>query len=226
MVDLHTHTYASDGVLGYAELARRCRVLGFRGLVISDHCDHGNLEAVLDQVLTFCAGANGSYGDMDILPGCELTHVPPCLTAELIARARELGAAVVLVHGETITEPVEPGTNRAAIEGGADIVAHPGLITAEEAALAAAKRVHLELSGRKGHALANGHVARMAMAAGAALTYSSDGHVPGDYLDEAGAMKVLRGAGLDESEASAVLAGSAELFRERLKAYRSPGRPR
>ena len=50
------------------------------------------------------------------------------------------------MHGETICEPVAPGTNRAAIEAGVDILAHPGLITEEEARLAASKGVLLEVS--------------------------------------------------------------------------------
>ena len=34
------------------------------------------------------------------------------------ASSRELGAKIVVVHGETVAEPVEPGNNRAAIEAG------------------------------------------------------------------------------------------------------------
>ena len=79
----------------------------------------------------------------------------------MVKRARELGAFIVLVHGETITEPVLPGTNRAAIEAGADILVHPGLITEADARLAKRNGVRLEVSGRKGHAYANGYVAKL-----------------------------------------------------------------
>ena len=223
MFDLHTHTYASDGVLGFAELARRCRVAGYRGLVISDHCDHGNLEAALGQLLKFCATANRDYGDMTILPGCELTHVPPPLLAELVKEARRLGAAFVLVHGETITEPVEPGTNRAAIEAGVDVLAHPGIIAREDAALAAKRGVRLEISGRKGHGLANGHVCRLAQETGAFLCYGSDGHVPGDYLDRKNALLVLRGAGLTPAEADDLLAANQALFESKISTRRNRG---
>ena len=51
------------------------------------------------------------------------------LIAPLSCRARALGAQIVLVHGETIVEPVPPGTNHQAIEAGVDILAHPGLIS-------------------------------------------------------------------------------------------------
>jgi histidinol phosphatase-like PHP family hydrolase len=71
---------------------------------------------------------------LTFIPGVELTHVAPRRIAPLAQRAKELGAGLVLVHGETISEPVRPGTNRAAVECPAvDILAHPGLITLEEA---------------------------------------------------------------------------------------------
>ena len=41
----------------------------------------------------------------------------------LAEHARALGAKVVIVHGETIVEPVPRGTNLAAIEAGVDILA-------------------------------------------------------------------------------------------------------
>ena len=75
-----------------------------------------------------------------------------------------MGAKVVVVHGETIVEPVPEGTNAMAIAGGCDILAHPGLITAKEARQAARRGVTLEISARKGHCLTNGHV--VAAAAG------------------------------------------------------------
>ena len=56
---------------------------------------------------------------------------------------------LIVVHGETLVEPVAPGTNRAAIEADIDILAHPGLITVEEAARARERGVFLELSARK-----------------------------------------------------------------------------
>ena len=45
---------------------------------------------------------------------------------------RGLGARIIVVHGETIVEPVRPGTNRKALESDVDILAHPGLITEDE----------------------------------------------------------------------------------------------
>ena len=121
--------------------------------------------------------------------------------------AKSLGACIVLVHGETITEPVLPGTNRAAIEAGADILVHPGLISEDDAKLAKANGVRLEISGRKGHAYANGHVAKMAKKFGTKLIFDSDSHTPDDLLDRNRAECIARGAGLEEKDIE-------EIFRE------------
>ncbi len=212
MIDLHTHTIFSDGVLVPAEMARRCQALGYRGLVISDHCDPSNLEFVIASLARFCAKVAGAYGEMQVLPGCEITHVPPVLIAETVERAREAGAEVVLVHGETIVEPVAEGTNRAAIEAGCDVLAHPGLIAEQDAALAAERGVLLEVSARKGHSLTNGHVARVALAQGAGLTFGSDGHAPGDYPTRERAERIARGAGLTDEQTAAMFANAAGFF--------------
>jgi histidinol phosphatase-like PHP family hydrolase len=212
--DLHTHTFFSDGVLIPAELARRCQVRGYEGLVISDHCDHSNLERVIEHTRRFCEASAGHYGEMRLRTGCEITHVQPELIAGLVASAREAGAEVVLVHGETIVEPVAPGTNRAAIEAGVDVLAHPGLISEQDVQRAGENGVLLEITARKGHSLTNGHVARIATRAGAALSFGSDGHVPGDYPDEQRAQQVLRGAGLNTEHIDAIWDNCAAIFED------------
>ena len=106
----------------------------------------------------------------------------------------------MVVHGETPVEPVAPGTNRAALEAGVDLLVHPGFITLDEARLAAERGVLLELSSRGGHSLTNGHVAKMARAAGALLSVDSDAHDPEDFLSAAMAERVALGAGLSMEE--------------------------
>jgi histidinol phosphatase-like PHP family hydrolase len=118
----------------------------------------------------------------------------------MIEAARRAGAFLVLVHGETLVEPVLPGTNRAGIEGGADIISHPGLISEEDARLAAKKGVCLEISGRKGHSYTNGHVAQIARKTGAALVFGSDAHAPDDIVDRGMAERLCMGAGLGKDE--------------------------
>ena len=150
MIDLHTHSLFSDGVLLPSELVRRAYDKGYKALAITDHVDSSNFDFVIPRV---AAAINdiSKYADMVLIPGAEITHVPPELIAGLVAKARELGAKIVVVHGETVVEPVIRGTNRAAIEAGADILAHPGLISKEDAEAAKQKGVVLELTARKGH---------------------------------------------------------------------------
>ena len=199
MIDLHTHTIFSDGALVPAELARRARVLGYRALAFTDHVDFSNLDFVLPRLISACTALAGEM-EITLLPGVELTHVPPALIGGCVEQARALGAVVVVVHGETLVEPVAPGTNRAALEAGVDILAHPGLISLDEVELAARQGVFLEITTRRGHALANGHVVRLARQAGAELLLNNDAHAPGDLVTLEMAEKIALGAGLDASE--------------------------
>ncbi|WP_022853215.1 histidinol phosphate phosphatase domain-containing protein [Thermodesulfatator atlanticus] len=199
MFDFHCHSIFSDGELIPAELLRRVSVLGYEAVAITDHADQSNIELILPRIIT-AARALNQMSKAKLIPGIEITHVPPGQIAELVMRARVLGAQIVVVHGETLVEPVEPGTNLAAIKAGADILAHPGLISEEEVRLAAEKGVFLELSGRKGHCLANGHVAALARRFGAPLIINSDAHAPGDFMTEKFARQVGRGAGLSTTE--------------------------
>lgn len=200
LYDFHTHTYMSDGELGAVELIRRAEVEGYTAIGITDHTAAGNLEAVVAAAVRDCALVS-QFWKIRAIPGAELTHVPPEAIDELAARAKELGAKIVVVHGETLMEPVPPGTNLAAVKSAhVDLLAHPGLITPEEAALAAKNGIFLEISARKGHCLTNGRVAKLALAAGAKLVVDSDSHAPGDLLNEAFQRKVAMGAGLSEEE--------------------------
>jgi putative hydrolase len=210
MIDLHTHSLFSDGVLVPSELVRRAVMKGYNVIAITDHADSSNLDFTIPRVAAACKELNRRW-KIIALPGIELTHIPPETFAELTQKARSLGAAVVVAHGETLVEPVHPGTNRAAIEAGVDILAHPGLITKEEAELAARKGVHLEISSRKGHSLSNGYVARMAVEAGAKLVIDTDTHEPGDLITSEFAETVLRGAGLVADQIAVVFRNSKEL---------------
>ncbi len=120
------------------------------------------------------------------------------------------------MHGETIVEPVAPGANLAAIEGGADFLAHPGFLTEKEAELAAEKGVFLEVSTRKGHSYTNGHVVNVARAANAKMIVNNDAHAPGDLLEENMLKSVARGAGLSEEELEVCFRNSMELFNSKL----------
>jgi len=214
MIDLHTHTTFSDGELIPAELVRRAKVAGYKGVAFTDHADHSNLELILENVLKL-ARKYSVYADVELLAGVELTHVPPSLIPELVNIAREKGAQIVVVHGETIVEPVARGTNLAAIEARADILAHPGLITPEEVKLAAQNGVALEITTRKGHSLTNGHVFSLAKKFGASLVINNDAHAPGDLVSQELRRKIAFGAGMDEGDYLLAEQNSLSIMRER-----------
>jgi putative hydrolase len=195
MIDLHTHSFLSDGELLPSELVRRAKVKGYRIIGISDHVDITNIEYVVSSMLKL-SNKMEFYEGITILPGVEITHVPKGLIKEMITMARRLGIFYVVVHGETIVEPVQEGTNREAIEGGADVLAHPGIITEADVVLAKEKGVLLEISGRKGHSLGNGRVGVLAKQIGAPLVFNTDAHGPSDLVTEEEARKVVVGAGL------------------------------
>jgi len=211
MIDLHMHSVFSDGELIPAEMIRRLATLGCEGMAITDHGDPSNYELIIPRVARACREIGGAYG-VKAVAGIEFTHVPPELLQGLIEKARRIGAGIVVVHGETLVEPVAPGTNRAAIEAGADILAHPGLITEEEARLAAENDVMLEISGRKGHCLANGHVYAVASKTGAGLVINSDSHAPTDFFTVESRKNVGLGAGLTEDEVDTTLDNARKLL--------------
>ncbi len=210
MIDLHTHTLFSDGELIPSELLQRAEGLGLRAIAIADHADMSNFDWLLPRVIRACE-ENNRCRRIKAVPGIELTHLPPDLIGRYVAEARALGAQVVVVHGESLAEPVAPGTNRAAIDADADILSHPGLITPDDAAAAAERGVHLELTTRRGHCLTNGHVAAVARTSGASLVLNTDAHSPSDLVDAAFARLTALGAGLSTVEYEVVRNNMARL---------------
>lgn len=214
--DLHTHTSLSDGALSPVEMIRRAQAQGYRAIGLTDHAGVGYLERLMAEVAADCALANAHW-DIAAIPGVELTHLPPQAIGEAAQRAKELGARLVVVHGETIAEPVASGTNLAALQCPyVDILAHPGLITLEQAELACANGIFLEISARAGHSLTNGHVVKVARLAGARLILNSDAHDVSDLLSPHSSRAIALGAGLDEWEIDEVLISNARTLLERL----------
>ena len=199
MIDLHTHSIFSDGVLVPSELVRRAEVLGIKAIGITDHADASNLDFIIPRIVAVSERLN-RVNRIKTVPGIELTHIPPSHIGPLAEQARSLGAKIIVVHGETIAEPVVPGTNRAALTADIDILAHPGLISEEEVAIAVKNGVHLEISARKGHSLTNGHVAKLAKKHGARLVLNTDAHEPSDLITEHKAIQIALGAGLREDD--------------------------
>lgn len=203
--DFHTHSFLSDGELSPVELIRRAVVNGYKAIAVTDHVGPGNMERVLRELIIECRLAE-KHWPITAIPGVELTHVPAASIPILAEEARNLGAELVVVHGETLVEPVEPGTNKAAVSCRAvDILAHPGLLTLEEAKMAAANGVLIEVTARGGHNVGNGHVVKVGREAGVKFIVNSDTHQPGNLLTESWAKTVAKGAGLDEAEVEEVV---------------------
>lgn len=219
-IDLHTHTTWSDGELIPGELLRRAVALGYEGLAITDHVDFSNVDLIVPSLVRFARWQAPEYV-ISFVVGVELTHVPPKLVAPLARRARELGAQLVVVHGETIVEPVVNGTNFAAAAcPDVDILAHPGILEHRSAEMAAESGLYLELSGRKGHALGNGRIVALAREMGCKLLVNSDTHSPSDMFGQARASSVAAGAGLNEEETQrTIITNPHELVRRCLERY-------
>ncbi len=203
--DFHTHSLISDGALSPLELVRRALVNNYHAIAITDHVGIGYLERLVIQTTRDCTLAQQHWG-ITAIAGVELTHVPVDAIANVAKTAKGLGARLVVVHGETTSEPVQQGTNLAAVTSPhVDILAHPGLITIEEAKLAAANDIYLEITARKQHALTNSHVARMARQAGAKLIINSDAHTESDLLSDDLMNCIARSAALTANEISDTL---------------------
>ncbi|MBT9138995.1 MAG: hypothetical protein DDT31_01575 [Syntrophomonadaceae bacterium] len=215
MIDLHTHSIFSDGELIPAELARRASAMGYEAIAITDHMDQSNIDLIIPRIVK-AVDALKNHVSIEIIPGAEITHVPPSLIPEIVMEARKLGAKIVVVHGETIVEPVVEGTNRAAIEAGADILAHPGLISYEDLLFAKERGITLEITARKGHSLSNGHVAKWALNLGIPLTVNTDAHSPSDLITRDFARRILLSAGIEESKIDSIFQHAEGLVKRAL----------
>jgi putative hydrolase len=217
MIDLHTHTIHSDGDLIPAELVQRAKHFGYRALAITDHADESNLEQVISSLKRFVRGLPKDK-QITVLHGVELTHLYPVQIEKLVKRARRLGAEIIVIHGETIVEPVPKGTNEAGILAGADIIAHPGLIAPELVKLAAKKGVFLEITTRNGHSLSNGWVAALARKFGAKLVLNTDTHSPENLTAWENAQEIAQAAGLSDQEITQMRKNSEALVSKVLSA--------
>lgn len=211
LYDLHTHTILSDGEMLPSELVRRMAVIGYTTVAITDHVDTSNAALVVETLLDVQESAR-LFG-VRLLCGVEITHVPPVQIAAVARQAREAGAEIVLVHGETTVEPVAPGTNHAAcICPEVNVLAHPGLITHEDAKLAQENGIALEITSRGGHNRTNGHVVRIAREVSCQMVVDSDAHAPHDLLDRIGKENVAMGAGLTADEAAGIISLNIDRF--------------
>ena len=217
MIDLHTHTFFSDGVLIPSELFQRARAKGYHTIAVTDHCDASNLQHVISNLCNACLEWNQNSEGLLAVPGVELTYIPPPCISKAVEQARDLGAVIVVVHGETLVESVTPGTNQATIEAGVDILSHPGLVPLDLARLAALKNVSFEITTRKGHSLTNGHVARVCKEAGTKMVLNTDSHTPEDLVSREFALRVVQGCGLTGDDFTRMMENSKLLTNRGLR---------
>ena len=200
-IEFHTHTILSDGALLPSDLIRRAYVADHEAIAITDHVDFSNIDSVIRATKRAAEGTSG----IEVLVGAEITHVVPEKIPKLVGKAKSLGAQLVIVHGETITEPVALGTNKAAAAvSDVNIIAHPGLVSEEDVELADQNGIYLELTARCGHNVTNGHVAKIA----SNLLVNSDCHGT-ELITNAQAEQIARGAGLNEDQALRVIRRNA-----------------
>jgi putative hydrolase len=192
MYNLHSHTFLSDGELLPSEVAIRYQAQGYKTIAITDHADYSNIKTIVRAIVEFCRKWPKDSA-IKVLPGIELTHLPPQQFRPLANYARRHGIKVIIAHGETPVEPIASGTNKSALEANIDILAHPGLITDDDTKLAARKGIFLEVTSRGGHSETNTHVIKQARKFGAKLILNNDSHKCEDIISP----KELNQTGLD-----------------------------
>lgn len=198
------HSLFSDGELLPSELARRAANLNHEVIAITDHVDYSNVEQI-PQIQKAIDDINANW-NIKVVLGAEVTHVPTESIDRVAKKAKDLGAQIVVVHGETLNEPVIEGTNYAAVNSEyVDILGHPGLITYEEAQIAKENGIYLEISARSGHCLGNGHVANIATEVGNKLLVNTDTHSPDNLITFEKSYEIALGAGLNKKEAMAAI---------------------
>ncbi len=216
MIDLHTHTTFSDGELIPFELVRRAEAIGYKAIAITDHMDESNLDFIIPRIVKAIEKLK-PHVSIDVIAGAEITHAPPQLIPDLVKEARMLGAGIIVVHGETIAEPVRKGTNRSAIEAGADILSHPGLISIDDMLCAKENNVFLEITARRGHAFTNGYLAKEAVKFDLPLCINTDAHSPSDLISKEHARSILLGAGIEEDRIDSIFENSRFLVHRALR---------
>jgi len=214
MYNLHCHSLLSDGALLPSEIARRFEAQGFRVIAITDHADYSNLDFLANSIINFTRRWPKD-SKITVLPGVELTHIPPQQFKPLVKLARKKGFKIIIGHGESPVEPVSEGTNRAALEAGVDILAHPGLICDEDIRLAAKKKIFLELTSRRGHSNTNSYVAERALKFGAPLIINMDSHEPKDIISPQELLIVGSDAGLHRQEIDKIYLGVKNFLKKK-----------
>jgi len=192
--DFHTHTFLSDGGSSPIGLIRFAVAAGYRCIAITDHASYSNLDYLIEGIKKDCHLAE-KYWDIVAIPG-----------------------VIVVVHGESIVEKVEAGTNLEAVSSKyVDLLAHPGIFTPDEANTAVKNDVYIEITSRKGHGLTNGIVAKVGREAGVRFLINSDAHNHSDLFQSDFQSKVGIGSGLGSNEVKNILTKNSKDFLSKIR---------
>jgi len=213
MYNLHAHTFLSDGDLLPSEVAVRYQAAGYKAIAITDHVDYSNIKSISRAMVEFCR--KWPKVSIKVLPGIELTHLPPKQFKPLASYARKMGIKIIIAHGETPVEPVTKDTNKLALEADIDILAHPGLITDEDTKLAAKRGIFLEITSRYGHNQTNQHVVKQAKKFNAKLILNNDSHSSEDIIIPDKLNQVGLDAGLTQEEIGNIYKDTQSLITKR-----------
>ncbi|WP_431063035.1 histidinol phosphate phosphatase domain-containing protein [Methanobacterium sp.] len=107
------HSIFSDGELLPSEIARRASVLNHKAIAITDHVDASNIDCI-KKIRGVIQDIKENW-DIEVIQGAEITHAPAEIIGKLAVKARKLDAEIIVVHGETLVEPVIEGTNLSAV---------------------------------------------------------------------------------------------------------------
>lgn len=113
------------------------------------------------------------YENIQCFFGIKLMHIPPSLIEKSVLLYRALGIHLIAVHGESISDMVEQGTNFNACLAHIDILYHAGLIDEKCVELAKENNVFLEICSNPKHAYTNAHIAKIAEKYGAKIIFGS-----------------------------------------------------
>ena len=184
-----------------AAIVREAEVKGTAATALTDHVDPSNMEFVINSIKKFIKEME-QYLPIKVFCGVEISYIKPEIIPEYCKKARNMGAQIIVVHGESPVEPVYAGTNHAAVseKGLVDILAHPGMITEEDMQLASQNGVFLELSARSGHKNGNSHIAKNGRRFGARFLVNTDAHSEKDLITQQEAYKIAKDSGLPENE--------------------------
>ncbi|MCX5713304.1 MAG: histidinol phosphate phosphatase domain-containing protein [Candidatus Omnitrophica bacterium] len=214
MYNLHCHSLLSDGALIPSEVAVRYQDAGYKVIAITDHADYSNIKTLVPAIMEFTHHWPKNAA-IKVLPGIELTHLPPEHFKPLAKFCRSKGIKIIVGHGETPVEPVVEGTNRAALEADIDILAHPGLISDADILLAKKKGIFLEVTARQGHSEGNAHVIQRGLALGANLILNTDSHNPEDIISPSQVIKIISQAGLTENDIQTIYSNVEDFLKKK-----------